>query len=84
MGKGSLKITPELLLENILLLEGYKLLEAQVIRYKEGVVHHEGEVCVLELIVEHDSIEVIERQPLPDILPCYRRKDYELHNIKIG
>jgi len=69
MGKGIIRITEELLLEGMLLLKGYKLIDAE---YEKGK---------LILYVSSEKIENDEGA-FADILPRYRKVDYELEKVE--
>ena len=73
MGKGKIRITAELLMQHLLLLEGYELVDVSVNRI-------DGKVDVLELNV---ASEHLPDDKLNDVSPRYRKIDYELEKIRI-
>ena len=71
MGKGIIRITPELLLEGILLLKGYELLDADLERQ------------TLKLTVESAELPELPEGEFTDVLPLYKRIDYELAEVSV-
>ena len=70
MGKGILKISADLLMQ-LLLLDGYKVIDARF----NGFSYVGG---VIEVAVEHDSIG----EDLPSVLPIYKKIDAVLDNVQ--
>jgi len=67
MAKGIIEISPELLLNHLLKLDGYRLLDARYSHFTER----------LELVVESEAIpEVEEGHKYPTVTPIYEKNKF--------